>query len=171
MEKIASKAKSTVRNIAKVPRKVGQTVIGVPQTVGRTILSVPEQILKKSKHKNDNDDESQLEFAEKLAFISEEIIDNQKGRKMVRDSQLQCMKQISDHLKPFLIQNPYANYEEWIADLHPDNAEYSDGRIDHRFYVQDSDHRKLWNQFMTQLGFVDRIVQQKSIEPSYSRKS
>jgi transcriptional regulator len=175
MEKVASKAKSTVAKakstvkiIAKVPQTVGRTVLGVPQTVGRTILSVPDKIFKKSKEKQKT--EPQYEFAERLAFISQEIIENQQGRQMVRESQLECMKEITNHLKPFLVQHPSATYEQWVAELHPDNAEYSDGRIDHRFYVEDSDHRLLWNEFMKELAFIDRIVEPKSIDPSYHRK-
>ncbi len=162
MEKI----KSTVKSISKVPQTVGRTIITVPQSVGRTIISVPEQIIKKSKRKQ----EAEPQFAEKLAFISEEIIENQKGRKIVRESQLECMKEITNHLKPFLVQHPNATYEEWVAELHPDNAEYSDGRIDHRFYVEDSDHRILWNGFMKELDFTDRVVEAKSMHPSYNRK-
>ena len=170
MEKVASKAKSTVAKakstvkiIAKVPQTVGRTVLGVPQTVGRTILSVPDKIFKKSKEKQKT--EPQYEFAERLAFISQEIIENQQGRQMVRESQLECMKEITNHLKPFLVQHPSATYEQWVAELHPDNAEYSDGRIDHRFYVEDSDHRLLWNEFMKELAFIDRIVRCSSFEP------
>ena len=62
-------------------------------------------------------------------------------------------------------------YEEWIADLHPDNAEYADGSIDHRFYVEESDHRQLWNIYMEALGFVHQIVPAKSVQPNYNRST
>ena len=40
---------------------------------------------------------------------------------------------------------PYEpTYEAWIACLHPENA-HEDGRIDERFYHEQSDHRRLWN--------------------------
>ena len=68
------------------------------------------------------------------------------------------------HLSEFLITHPYATYEEWIAKLHPDNVtttttnsnnnggggnkSQSAISIDHRFYVEDSDHRKLWNEMI-----------------------
>jgi len=156
MNKVTSKAKSTVINIVKVP-----------QTIGRTILSVPEKILKKSKEEKKV--EPRQKFADKLAFICGEIIEEQKGRQIVRESQLECMREITNHLKMHLVEHPSATYEEWIAAVHPDNAEYSDGRIDHRFYVEDSDHRILWNKFMKELEFFDSIIEVKSVDPSYNR--
>ena len=40
---------------------------------------------------------------------------------------------------------PYEpTYEAWVACLHPENA-HEDGRIDERFYHEQSDHRRLWN--------------------------
>ena len=49
------------------------------------------------------------------------------------------------HLEEFLQTQPTATYEEWIADLHPENIDAS-GKMDHRFYVPDSDHLLLWKE-------------------------
>ena len=52
----------------------------------------------------------------------------------------------------FLREHPDASYNEWIEDLHPENAhtgillEGLSKTIDHRFYVEESDHRILWNE-------------------------
>ena len=50
------------------------------------------------------------------------------------------------HLEEFLITHPESTYEQWIAALHPENVEEGSAMIDHRFYVEDSDHRILWNE-------------------------
>ena len=55
-----------------------------------------------------------------------------------------CMETIRSHLEDFLSRNADASYEDWIRDLHPDNAEK--GSIDPRFFVLKSDHRILWNE-------------------------
>jgi len=160
MKKAASKAKSTAMNIVKVP-----------QTIGRTILSVPE-IVKKKLDKKPKQAPPPPEFADHLEFINKEIVEGQQHRGIVRESLLECMKVIVDHLEAFLIEQPDAahSYEEWIACLHPDNADYADHRIDHRFYVQDSDHRLLWNEYMQELDRIDRVVESRSVEPSYGKK-
>lgn len=63
-----------------------------------------------------------------------------------------------NHLEEFVIKNPSGTYEEWIGELHPDN--FHDGVLDHRFYVEDSDHRKLWNDSLS--GSVREFVPTRS---------
>ncbi len=152
---MGSTAKATAIAVAKLP-----------QHVGRGILSVPEALTKIAKK---NKEEEKLEHADKLAFISKEIIEGQGNRRIVRESMEECMKEVSSHLESFLNDNPLALYEEWITSLHPDNAEFADARIDHRFYVEDSDHRILWNQCMEAMDRKDSIVHAKNLEPSYNR--
>jgi len=79
----------------------------------------------------------------------QDIIDELERIK--QEAEALCMNKIKDHLDLFLHHNPNCSYEEWIEDLHPENAH--EGKllqglgkiIDHRFYVEDSDHRRLWN--------------------------
>lgn len=53
------------------------------------------------------------------------------------------------HLGAFLRQRSYGSYEEWISELHPENVRSStragERVIDDRFYIEGSDHRRLWN--------------------------
>ena len=178
VKKVETIAKTTVKTTVK-------TVVKVPQHIGRTILSVP-QTISKIANKRKKDKQPPLKFAEKLEFINQEIIEGQVTRKIVRDSQADCLKEINDHLTLFLSDNNddggddndtgdvssntcSHTYEEWIAELHPDNAEYADGSIDHRFYVEESDHRQLWNTYMEALGFEGNIVPAKSVQPNYNR--
>lgn len=74
---------------------------------------------------------------------------------MMREAEQACLQAITNHLIEFVANSPESvTYEEWIADLHPENTH--DGKlleglgkeVDHRFYVRDSDHRKLWNAYL-----------------------
>lgn len=156
-----------MKKVAATAKKTAAQVATVPQHIGRTILSVPQTIAKISKKQKESDDKP--EFADKLEFISKEILEDQHGRRIVRESQAECMNEIIDHLESYLIEHKVSTYEEWIAAVHPDNAEYEDGRIDHRFYAEDSDHRLLWNQVMVKRGFEERVIETKSIMPNYNR--
>ena len=55
---------------------------------------------------------------------------------------------LSDHLEGFISAHSAATYEQWITDLHPENAKSTRGAdesLDHRFYLESSDHLKMWN--------------------------
>eukprot|EP00622_Pseudochattonella_farcimen_P001798 FR736584.1.p1 GENE.FR736584.1~~FR736584.1.p1 ORF type:complete len:180 (+),score=0.27 FR736584.1:35-541(+) len=78
--------------------------------------------------------------------------------KMIKeDAYRQCINITEDHLDKFLALNQLqpiffpapSTYEEWIADLHPENTRSKRGdptdKLDHRFYLPESDHRILWN--------------------------
>ena len=163
--------KLDIKKAASAAKDTAKTIVKVPQVIGRTILSVPDAVLRKRRKDGSTDSQEQNhEFASKLEFINREIIEEQGRRTIVRESKQEMMKDVSNHLKTYLLEHPNAVYEEWVADIHPDNAEYEDGRIDHRFYVEQSDHRQIWNQFMKELNFIERIVISKSVQPSYDRK-
>lgn len=79
------------------------------------------------------------------------LADDETQRRMIADeSREACLNAIRDHLELFLMETPMVTYEEWIEELHPENAKSRRNvvrgkSIDHRFYVEDSDHRNLWN--------------------------
>jgi len=68
---------------------------------------------------------------------------------MKQEAYQACLAEVEAHLDTFLQGNPQATYEEWIAEIHPENmrTNTNDGEIpiDHRFYMEASDHRLLWN--------------------------
>lgn len=172
-----------VKKAEEIAKNTVMTVVKVPQHIGRTILSVPKTISKITNKKKKNEKDQPPKFADRLEFINQEILEGQTTRRIVRESHAECLKEINDHLTLFLKDSSDSDsddtsantcnhtYEEWIAELHPDNAEYADGSIDHRFYVEDSDHRQLWNIYMEALGFVKQIVPAKSVQPSYNRST
>ncbi|KAL7431515.1 hypothetical protein ACHAXH_007624 [Discostella pseudostelligera] len=86
----------------------------------------------------DEQDEDERE-AEELARLKREAIDT-------------CLNATTEHLLEYIKEHPSAKYHEWIEDLHPENAyegallEGLGKTIDHRFYVEVSDHRRIWNE-------------------------
>jgi hypothetical protein len=109
---------------------------------------------------------------EELEQINEEHLEESERRVMVEEAVDACKKSIKDHIQTFIMENPDAKYEEWIRELHPDNAEYADAEIiDHRFYAEDSDHRHIWNEHVEQLdGCEYKRVKPKQVHPRYDRK-
>jgi len=89
--------------------------------------------------------------ADGLERKNQDYVDEQRAREMMREAGEACTAAIDDHLQLFIVEHPTATYEEWIADLHPENLQ--EGRLlegmgkelDHRFYVEESDHRIMWN--------------------------
>ena len=71
---------------------------------------------------------------------------------MKKEAEERCLRATTEHLVSFVREHPRAGYHQWIEELHPENAH--DGAlleglgktIDHRFFVEDSDHRRLWNE-------------------------
>jgi hypothetical protein len=71
-----------------------------------------------------------------------------------REAEESCLNTTTEHLLDFIKANPTATYHQWIEDLHPENAH--DGAlleglgktIDHRFFVEESDHRRIWNEHL-----------------------
>lgn len=161
MEHLKSRAKSSAKRI-----------VNVPQTIGQSILSAPNKIFNKKRREQQNEqrDEATTELHGK---ICSDIINDQNGRIAVRESQEECMREIIEHLNLFIFtvtdSSPHSvaryDYKDWIEALHPDNVNYiGSGRsiIDHRFYMKDSHHRILWNEYMIKLGCRDSIVIEES---------
>jgi len=67
-------------------------------------------------------------------------------RQMAREA---CMAEVERHLTSFLRRRPYASFEEWIQELHPENLhtdpQTGEVKVDHRLYGKDGQHRRLWN--------------------------
>jgi len=75
------------------------------------------------------------------------IADLEQAREASRAA---CLAEIAAHLDMFAQRQPFASYEEWIAELHPESARKGDKAwgapvIDARYYLDESDHRVLWN--------------------------
>jgi len=93
-------------------------------------------------------DQGLADALESLNVQMKEEVERQEVR---REAEALTIKVITDHLDEFLANNLSGTYEEWIQDLHPENANqgllFQDiQQIDERFYVMESDHRRLWNE-------------------------
>jgi hypothetical protein len=92
-------------------------------------------------------------LADQLEQLNVHIKDEKERHNIKREAEAACMQSIQEHLDEFLeAQQPDGGtYEQWIEDLHPENAHDGqllmdmDKEIDLRFYVLESDHRQLWN--------------------------
>ena len=92
---------------------------------------------------------------EKRNRFMEEERDLDEMMKLKRDAEERCLNDTRRRLLDFVRGNPSATYRQWIEAIHPENAhegallEGVDKTIDHRFYVEESDHRRLWNENLT----------------------
>jgi hypothetical protein len=96
-----------------------------------------------------DDLEKDQELADELDRINAENAEEQERKAICREAEAACLKAIHDHLMSFVEEYPDSTYEEWIRELHPDNIQEKDDSIDERFYVEDADHRILWNENLT----------------------
>lgn len=107
----------------------------------------------------DMEEEEARREIEQYNRAQEEKRDMEEMMRLKKEAEEMCMNATREHLFAFISANPSAKYHEWIEELHPENAH--DGAlleglgktIDHRFYVEESDHRRLWNDNLT--TFVD----------------
>lgn len=85
-------------------------------------------------------------LADQLEDANDDLQQEVARKALVIAVKEECMDAIRVHLRSFLEEEPDGMYEDWIAELHPDNYNEEKQTVDARFYVQDSDHRLLWNQ-------------------------
>ena len=135
--------------------KVTKHLKGLQQRLQKINLNLPALI---------DQMEKDQEVADRLDVINRENAEELERKKIVLEAERQSLEIMSEHLEEFLRENPRATYESWIAALHPDNvleAKLLEGvsgstEIDHRFFVADSDHRKLWNESLSDRNDGDR---------------
>lgn len=92
-------------------------------------------------------------------------IEMEELMQLKKDAEEICINTTTEHLMFYLKANPIAKYHQWVEDIHPENAHVCnllslDGEeevmiIDHRFYVEPSDHRRIWNENL--YAFLDPI--------------
>eukprot|EP00536_Pseudo-nitzschia_multiseries_P001045 jgi/Psemu1/180059/e_gw1.13.84.1 len=172
-----------MKKTASGEKKIMRGIIKVPQKIGRSILSLPDKVFKKPRQSRELDeerDEATDPSNELHGKICSEIIEEQLARYTVAESREECMREITDHLKLYLFEKSGMNsdaryqYEEWILALHPENVHYiGSGRslIDHRFYMRNSHHRQLWNEYMMKMDCKESIVAEESRSNDNSNRS
>jgi hypothetical protein len=125
--------------------------------------------------------------------VLQQAKEQQDRTAMVLAATAACQREIEQHLDEFLLQKLHTTsshhqasdhtnhshppppssslprYEEWIQDLHPENVAtghiFDDlHEVDIRFYVQDSDHRLLWNARMAAIHHPEQQVAARSYQ-------
>jgi len=121
-------------DVRDASKKIGTAVGGVTHQIGDRIGSIVNS--------PSNDEEQQRR--------ERNLKQHLEAEEMMRDAEAACTKVIETHLAEFIEHNPTGTYEEWLCELHPDNN-YEGillegfSELDHRFYIESSDHRLLWN--------------------------
>jgi hypothetical protein len=118
-----------------------------------------------------DDLERDQNVADELDRVNQENREEQERKDLCRQAEQACLLAVKEHLQSFLQEKrDDAAYEEWIGELHPDNIYIKDDGsgtiVDPRFYIQDSDHRILWNDAVTESCSADslsRIVKARRI--------
>lgn len=109
-----------------------------------------------------DDMEKDQQLADQLEGVNKGISEETARKDLVREATERCKAEIENHLREFLQSYPEGTYEEWIQELHPENVHegslFQDiTEVDLRFYVEDSDHRLLWNKLRP-----ERMVQART---------
>ena len=120
----------------------------------------------------DTEDEETQKEIDLYNRRQEEKRDLEEMMKIKQEAEESCLNATRDHLMQFIVENPQGKYNEWIEQLHPENAHTGtllEGfekvsrlwswyllqldsshilfkTIDHRFFVEQSDHRRMWNE-------------------------
>ena len=151
-----------------------------PSRGGRKIFSIGNVLQKVNLYKMIGSLEESQQIADQLEQINKDNEEEEERKELVRQAEAACLKTIFFHLLEFLENKQGATYEEWIQELHPENAIHKEDRrkliiesdsfsgedtkttIDHRFYVEESDHRRIWNDHI-------RSIENENTDVSYKQ--
>jgi len=130
----------TTEQLHKTRQQAGNVLKGLGNQLGKLNLG---KLIDKMEQ-----DQGLADSLEQLNSRMKEEVQRQEVR---REAEELTLRVITDHLEEFLQDRPLGTYEEWIQDLHPENANQGQlltdiQQIDERFYVLESDHRRLWNE-------------------------
>lgn len=120
------------------------------QQAGKALKSLGSKLNKINLVRLIDQMEQNQQLADSLEQLNSRMKEEVERHEVRREAEQLSLKVIIDHLNDFLKDHPVGTYEEWISDLHPENANQGQllediQQIDERFYVMESDHRKLWN--------------------------
>ena len=119
------------------------------EKAGKLLKNVGSQLSKIHLGKFIDQMESDQNLADSLEQLNYRMKEEVERQEVRREATELSIKVITDHLDETLATNPLCTYEDWVQDLHPENANqgllfHDIQQIDERFYVFESDHRRLW---------------------------
>jgi len=121
------------------------------------------------------DEETKKEIAQHNRMV-EDRREMEAMMKLKKEAEDSCLSATTEHLLAFVTDHPDAKYHQWIEDLHPENAhdgtllEGMGKTIDHRFFVEESDHRRIWNENLFTLLDPDRSTGGRDFVPARARQ-
>mmetsp|Transcript_16738 Transcript_16738/g.48045 ORF Transcript_16738/g.48045 Transcript_16738/m.48045 type:complete len:404 (+) Transcript_16738:94-1305(+) len=167
-----SRLRSTVGETAS---KVGKGVRGVTQSAVQTASTASERVLQHQQSSS-----LSLAHSDDLESLRRRMQDEQQvleAETMSREAEEACLNVCRRHLHEFLQETPDGTYEDWLRSLHPENdyeGKLLEGfsELDHRFFVKESDHLKMWNESVDEEiknkeGSSDGEVKRQKVEARY----
>eukprot|EP00980_Cylindrotheca_fusiformis_P006635 scaffold1390_cov138-Cylindrotheca_fusiformis.AAC.38 len=109
------------------------------------------QFLTEQQQQRQQRSQQQPSLSGQLSSLREHMREEAERRDVRRISEEASLNVMKEHLFTFLMEHPNGTYNQWIEELHPENTQdpqllqEMDKEVDMRFYVEESDHRKLWN--------------------------
>jgi hypothetical protein len=108
-----------------------------------------------------------VQFIRKIISISKKLDQRSEQKKRAEDKEIDricreateaCLRAIITHLYTFIqdCDNCDALFEDWLHEVHPENC--NGLAVDHRFYVEESDHRLIWNELMERRNQFSKVV-------------
>ena len=167
-----SRLRSTVGETAS---KVGRGVRDVTQNAVQTASTASERVLQHQQSSS-----LSVAHSDDLESLRRRMQDEQQvleAQNLSREAEEACLDVCRQHLQEFLREKPGGTYEEWLRSLHPENdyeGKLLEGfsELDHRFYVKESDHLKMWNESVDEEmknmeGSDSGKVQRQKVEARY----
>ena len=167
-----SRLRSTVGETAS---KVGRGVRDVTQTAVQTASTASERVLQHQQSSS-----LRVAHSDDLESLRRRMQDEQQvleAQNLSKEAEEACLDVCRQHLQEFLREKPDGTYEEWLRSLHPENdyeGKLLEGfsELDHRFYVKESDHLKMWNESVDEEmknseGGDNGSVQRQKVEARY----
>ena len=166
-----SRLRSTVGETAS---KVGRGVRDVTQNAVQTASTASERVLQHQQSTSLSMHSDDLESLRRRMQDEQQVLEAQNLSKEAEEA---CLSVCRQHLQEFLREKPDGTYEEWLRSLHPENdyeGKLLEGfsELDHRFYVKESDHLKMWNESVDEEmknmeGNENGKVQRQKVEARY----
>jgi hypothetical protein len=137
--------KSTIRRGSRLRDKIqtklkSEEVQKRRQQAGNALKNIGSQLQKINLGKLIDQMESDQTLAYSLESLNEKMKEECERQEIRREAEARTLEIIKDHLEVFLQEHEHATYEEWIEDLHPENA--NQGKLLNDF--QEIDQRYVW---------------------------
>lgn len=130
-----------------------QELVGNVQAFGKSTIEQLRKVTVEQNHLA----APEPSLRDQLSTLSRRMKEEADRRDVRQASEAACLAAMRSHLVGFLEEDDDATYEGWILAFHPENtqdvtllADMEHREVDARFYVEESDHRILWNELVSE---------------------